>query len=78
MTTVIEQMLKKYDSKNMYDQKNAMKEVMQEIVLFSEAIFVFIAKFMLLGGQFDHWAFIFVQEGEWQKKKWEPSLYSPI
>ena len=34
MTTVIEQMLKKYDSKNMYDQKNAMKEVMQEIVLY--------------------------------------------
>jgi len=32
---------------------------------------------MLLGGQFDHWAFIFVQEGEWQKKKWEPSPYSP-
>lgn len=31
MTTVIEQMLKKYDSKNMYDQKNAMKEVMQEV-----------------------------------------------
>lgn len=27
-------MLKKYDSKNMYDQKNAMKEVMQEIVLY--------------------------------------------
>ena len=34
MTTIIEHMLKKYDSKNMYDQKNAMKEVMQEIVLF--------------------------------------------
>ena len=32
MTTIIEHMLKKYDSKNMYDQKNAMKEVMQEIV----------------------------------------------
>lgn len=34
MTTIIEHMLKKYDSKNMYDQKNAMKEVMQEIVLY--------------------------------------------
>ena len=33
MNTVIEQMLHKYDSKNIYDQKNAMKEVMQEIVL---------------------------------------------
>lgn len=34
MNTVIEQMLRKYDSKNIYDQKNAMKEVMQEIVLY--------------------------------------------
>ena len=34
MNTVIEQMLHKYDSKNIYDQKNAMKEVMQEIVLY--------------------------------------------
>jgi predicted nucleotidyltransferase component of viral defense system len=33
MTTIIEQMLKFYDSKNVYDQKNAMKEIMQEIVL---------------------------------------------
>lgn len=34
MNTVIEQMLHKHDSKNIYDKKNAMKEVMQEIVLY--------------------------------------------
>lgn len=33
MTQVIEQMLKNYNIKNIYDQKNAMKEIMQEIVL---------------------------------------------
>ena len=31
MNTVIEQMLHKYDSKNIYDQKNAMKEVQQAV-----------------------------------------------
>jgi len=33
MNTIIEQMLKVYDPQTIYDQKNAMKEVMQEIVL---------------------------------------------
>lgn len=33
MDTMIEQMLKGYNLKTIYDQKNAMKEVMQEIVL---------------------------------------------
>lgn len=33
MNTMIEQMLKAYDLRTVYDQKNAMKEVMQEIVL---------------------------------------------
>ncbi|MCC8061061.1 MAG: nucleotidyl transferase AbiEii/AbiGii toxin family protein [Clostridiales bacterium] len=33
MNAVIEQMLKNYQVKNLYDQKNAMKEIMQEIVL---------------------------------------------
>lgn len=33
MNTVIEQMLNIYDSQTVYDQKNAMKEIMQEIVL---------------------------------------------
>ncbi len=33
MTAAIEQMLKNYRVENIYDQKNAMKEIMQEIVL---------------------------------------------
>jgi len=33
MNIMIEQMLKVYDPQTIYDQKNAMKEVMQEIVL---------------------------------------------
>lgn len=33
MSTVIEQMLQNYQIDNMYDRKNAMKEIMQEIVL---------------------------------------------
>ncbi|MCC8139053.1 MAG: nucleotidyl transferase AbiEii/AbiGii toxin family protein [Lachnospiraceae bacterium] len=33
MSTVIEQMLKSYQVENLYDRKNAMKEIMQEIVL---------------------------------------------
>ena len=35
MSEVIEQMLKNYNVGNIYDQKNAMKEIMQEIVLLS-------------------------------------------
>lgn len=33
MNTIVDQMLKRYDAKTLYDQKNAVKEVMQEIVL---------------------------------------------
>ena len=33
MSVVIEQMLKNYHVENIYDRKNAMKEIMQEIVL---------------------------------------------
>ena len=33
MNTAIEQMLNNYQIENIYDQKNAMKEIMQEIVL---------------------------------------------
>lgn len=33
MNTMIEQMLKEYDTQTVYDQKNALKEVLQEIVL---------------------------------------------
>ena len=33
MNTLIEEMLKSYQVDNIYDRKNAMKEIMQEIVL---------------------------------------------
>ena len=33
MSAAIEQMLKSYSVENIYDRKNAMKEIMQEIVL---------------------------------------------
>lgn len=33
MDTIIEQMIAQYDAKNLYEKKNAMKEVIQEIVL---------------------------------------------
>ena len=33
MNSAIEQMLKSYRVENIYDRKNAMKEIMQEIVL---------------------------------------------
>lgn len=33
MNNIIEQMIQKYNAENLYDQKNAMKEVMQEVVL---------------------------------------------
>ena len=35
MNSAIEQMLKSYHVENIYDRKNAMKEIMQEIVLLS-------------------------------------------
>lgn len=33
MSNAIEQMLKSYNIENIYDRKNAMKEIIQEIVL---------------------------------------------
>ncbi len=33
MNAAIEQMLRQYQPKNMYERKNAMKEIVQEIVL---------------------------------------------
>ncbi len=33
MATIIEEMISKYEVKNIYDKKNAMKEVVQEIIL---------------------------------------------
>lgn len=50
MNTVIEQMLHKYDSKNIYDQKNAMKEVMQEIVLYGLSRSGFFKEVAFYGG----------------------------
>ena len=50
MSNAIEQMLKKYDVENIYDRKNAMKEIMQEIVLCGLARAGFFKKAAFYGG----------------------------
>lgn len=50
MSAVIEQMLKSYKVENIYDRKNAMKEVMQEIVLCGLARAGFFKKAAFYGG----------------------------
>ena len=50
MNTVIEQMLKNYQIENIYDQKNAMKEIMQEIVLCGLSRAGFFQKAAFYGG----------------------------
>ena len=50
MSTVIEQMLKIYKVENIYDCKNAMKEIMQEIVLCGLARAGFFKKAAFYGG----------------------------
>lgn len=50
MSTVIEQMLKNYNVKNLYDRKNAMKEIMQEIVLCGLSRAGFFKKAAFYGG----------------------------
>lgn len=50
MNTAIEQMLKNYKIDNIYDQKNAMKEIMQEIVLCGLSRAGFFQKVALYGG----------------------------
>lgn len=50
MNTAIEQMLKNYNVRNMYDRKNAMKEIMQEIVLCGLARAGFFQKAVFYGG----------------------------
>lgn len=50
MSDVIAQMLKGYNVKNMYDQKNAMKEIMQEIVLCGLSRAGFFKKAAFYGG----------------------------
>ena len=50
MKTMIDQMLKAYDALTIYDQKNAMKEVMQEIVLCGLSRAGFFSKVAFYGG----------------------------
>ncbi len=50
MNTIVDQMLKRYDAKTIYDQKNAMKEVMQEIVLCGLSRAGFFKKVAFYGG----------------------------
>lgn len=50
MNTAIEQMLKQYHIENLYDQKNAMKEIMQEIVLCGLSRAGFFQKAAFYGG----------------------------
>lgn len=50
MNTAIEQMLKNYQIENLYDQKNAMKEIMQEIVLCGLSRAGFFQKAAFYGG----------------------------
>ncbi len=50
MNTKIDQMLKIYDTKTIYDQKNAMKEIMQEIVLCGLSRAGFFQKTAFYGG----------------------------
>lgn len=50
MNTMIDQMLKAYEAKTIYQQKNAMKEVMQEIVLCGLSRAGFFKKVAFYGG----------------------------
>ncbi len=50
MNTIIEQMLKSYNTQTLYDKKNAMKEVMQEIVLCGLSRAGFFKKAAFYGG----------------------------
>ena len=50
MNTAIEQMLKNYRIENIYDQKNAMKEIMQEIILCGLSRAGFFQKAAFYGG----------------------------
>lgn len=50
MNTAIEQMLKNYQIENIYDQKNTMKEIMQEIVLCGLSRAGFFQKAAFYGG----------------------------
>ena len=50
MSAIIEKMLKNYNVENLYDKKNAMKEIMQEIVLCGLSRAGFFKKAAFYGG----------------------------
>jgi predicted nucleotidyltransferase component of viral defense system len=50
MSAIIEQMLQSYNVENIYDRKNAMKEIMQEIVLCGLSRIGFFRKAVFYGG----------------------------
>lgn len=50
MKTVIQEMVEKYHSKNLYEQKNAIKEVMQEIILYGLSQAEFFKEAAFYGG----------------------------
>ncbi len=50
MSTIIEEMISKYEVKNIYDKKNAMKEVVQEIILCGLSRAGFFSKAAFYGG----------------------------
>ena len=50
MNTIIEQMLKSYNTQTLYGMKNAMKEVMQELVLCGLSRAGFFKKAAFYGG----------------------------
>lgn len=50
MNTLVEQMIQTYKAQTVYDQKNAMKEVMQEIVLCELSRAGFFSKAAFYGG----------------------------
>lgn len=51
MNTIFSQMLKQYDERNPYDMKNAVKEIMQEIVLCGLSRAGFLKKLLFMGAQ---------------------------
>ena len=50
MSAIIEKMLKNYNVENLYDKKNAMKKIMQEIVLCGLSRAGFFKKAAFYGG----------------------------
>lgn len=63
MNSAIEQMLKSYHVENIYDRKNAMKEIMQEIVLCGLSRAGFFKKAAFYGGTAVKGDVVFVSVG---------------